>query len=334
MKIDGFLLAMLGSVTLALCMPELGSAQNVLHLPLVTTLGVSLVFFLHGAALAPAALRAGLVNWRLHLLVQTSTYVLFPAMGFALFLSTETVFPLEARLGIFYLCALSSTISSSVAMTALGKGNVPGAIFNATLSGLIGIFLTPLLVGFVVNTSTNHIDIWPAILEVVQKLLLPFAAGQALRPLLVSIVTRYKPWITIADRSVIVLIVFVAFSQTTASGMWEHYSAPLLIGIALTVAGLLVAILTITTSACRLLGMSREDEVAGVFCGSKKSLANGAPIAAILFGGTTMLGMLMLPLMLYHQLQLIICSILARRYAEREREERDSLPASIAQPAD
>lgn len=328
MKIDGFVLAMLGAVALALAMPWLGSEDGPLHLGLVTTIGIGIVFFLHGAALSPAAVKAGAANWRLHLVVHGSTFLLFPAIGAVLFFGLKGLLAPEIRLGIFYLCALSSTISSSVAMTAIGRGNVPAAIFDATLSGLLGMVLTPLLVSLVATTATGHLPVLPAIWDVMNTLLLPFAAGQLLRPWIGGFVTRNKSWTSRADRFVILLIVYAAFCESTAAGLWSRYAPATLLVIAFLVLLLLGSVIVLTTLVSRLLGFSRADEVTAVFCGSKKSLANGAPIARVLFGQNPALGMIVLPLMMYHQAQLIVCSILARRYAgraDRETEARDTI---------
>jgi sodium/bile acid cotransporter 7 len=317
-KIDGFLVAILAAVGLAFAAPGLGADGGPLHLDVVTTIGIGIVFFLHGAALSPEAVKAGAANWRLHLFVQSSTYILFPLIGFAVFLLGRDVLAYEVRLGFFYLCAISSTISSSVAMTALGRGNVPGAIFDATLSGLIGMVLTPFLMSLVIAAGAGHLPLLPAIGAVFVKLLLPFAAGQALRSLIAPAIARNKGWISKVDRGVIVLIVYGAFCNSAVAGLWSRYDPLLIAGVVAMVAALLAIVLTVTTLGARALGFSREDEVAAVFCGSKKSLANGAPIASVLFGSSPAMGMIMLPLLLYHQLQLIVCAVLARRYAARK----------------
>ncbi|EGF92663.1 sodium Bile acid symporter family protein [Asticcacaulis biprosthecium C19] len=317
LKLDGFVAAMLGAVVLGLLFPQFGAKGGILHLDIVTKIGIALVFFLHGANLSPHAVKAGAANWRLHLFVHAATFILFPAIGFAVFFGTQGILPSDVRLGFFYLCALPSTISSSVAMTALGKGNVPGAVFDATLSGLIGMVITPLLVSMVAHTATGgQLDVLPAIRDVAITLLLPFLAGQLCRPLLKDRIARHKSWITRADRTVIILIVYAAFCESTKEGIWTDYNPLVIVGILGMVSALLAVVLVTTRFAARALVFPREDEVAAVFCGSKKSLANGAPIAAVLFAGHPAMGMIMLPIMLYHQLQLIVCSILARRYAE------------------
>jgi sodium/bile acid cotransporter 7 len=321
MKIDGFLVAMLGAVVLAFVAPTIGAAHGVLHMSLVTAIGIALVFFLHGANLSREALKVGATNWRLHLLVQSTTFVIFPAIGFLIFFGLRSVLDADVRLGVFFLCALPSTISSSVAMTSLGRGNVPAAVFNASLSGIVGMIVTPLLIGLVSTVSGRSFPILPAIGDVALTLLLPFAVGQAMRPLVAGWIGKHKSMVTKADRTVIVLIVYAAFCESTAAGLWWLYSPMVLVEIALIVGSLLAFVLWLTTQLSRAFRLSLPDQVATVFCGSKKSLANGAPMAKILFVGTPALGMIMLPLMLYHQLQLIVCSILARRYASLAAKE-------------
>ncbi|WP_265313941.1 bile acid:sodium symporter [Sphingomonas lycopersici] len=317
MKIDGFLLAMLAAVVLAFLAPRLGAEGGALHMAQVTEIGIALVFFLHGANLSPQSLKAGAANWRVHLAVQATTYILFPLIGFAIFFGLSSVLAYEVRLGVFFLCALSSTISSSVAMTSMARGNVPAAVFDASLSGIIGMAITPSLIAMVAAVSGKPFPILPAIGDVALTLLLPFAAGQLSRPLIATWLAARKPIINRLDRGVIVLIVYTAFCESTASGLWWRYSPWVIAEIAAIAAILLAVVLGVTTALSRACGFPLADEVTTVFCGSKKSLANGAPIARILFAGNPAMGMIMLPIMLYHQLQLIVCSILARRYAAR-----------------
>jgi sodium/bile acid cotransporter 7 len=321
MKIDGFLISMASAVLFALLWPQLGASDGPLHLDLVTEIGIAFVFFLHGAALSPQALKSGAAHWRLHMLVQSTTFLLFPIVGFGLWFATKGLMADGLRLGFFYLCALSSTISSSVAMTGIARGNVAVAVFNATLSGLIGMIATPFLVGLVSATGAGGPSIGGAILDIVKTLLIPFALGQLCRPLIGGWIGRNKKVTSTLDRGVIVLIVYNSFCESTLSGLWSKFSVAtfvLVSGLALL---LLVFALLYTTLLSRWMGLSKADEAAAVFCGSKKSLANGAPIAKILFAGNPAIGMIMLPLLLYHQIQLIVCANLARRYAERAKAD-------------
>ena len=315
----GYMLSLVAAAILGLLFPEPGSKGGVLHLDLVTQLGVMLVFFLHGANLAPKSLRQGIANWRLHVFVQASTYVLFPVIGLAIFFAGKGWLPTDLLLGLFYLCALPSTITSSVAMTALARGNIAGAVFNATLSGLIGMLITPALMSVVISTTGQTLPLVPAILGVMYTLLLPFVAGQVLRPLLLSWLTRYKSIVTLLDRGVIVLIVHASFCESSKANVWSSYPLLSMVLLFAITAMLLVVVLSVTMRLARALQFSTEDEIAAVFCGSKKSLANGMPMANVLLAGHAGLGVLVLPMMVYHQLQLVVCSVLAQRYAARQK---------------
>ncbi len=319
--IDGFVLIMLTAIAVALAAPELGTGDGPLHLGLVTSLGVALVFFLHGAALSRDKLVAGAKHWRLHTFVQVFTYVVFPLIGAALMFGLRDQLPADLLLGVFFLCALPSTVSSSVAMTSMARGNVPGAIFNATISGLIGMALTPLLMGLVISASGASMPLGKALTGVALQLLLPFALGQLARPVIGAWLGRHKAITSKIDRGVIVLIVYSSFCDATAEGLWHQYSWQTIAAVMGLAAVLLFAILATTTFVARRLGFAIEDEITAVFCGSKKSLANGIPMAKILFAGHPALGLLVLPLMVYHQLQLIVCSVMASRYANREQIE-------------
>ncbi|CAG9174479.1 bile acid:sodium symporter family protein [Cupriavidus respiraculi] len=316
--IDGFVLIMLAAIGVALLAPEIGTGNGPLHLGLITSIGVALVFFLHGAAMSREKLVAGAKHWRLHTFVQSFTYIVFPVIGAVLFLTLRNVLPADLLLGIFFLCALPSTVSSSVAMTSMARGNVPGAIFNATVSGLIGMALTPLLMGLVISASGASMPLGKALMGVAMQLLLPFALGQLARPLIGDWLAKRKKITTKIDRGVIVLIVYSSFCDATAAGLWHQYGWETIGAVMGISAVMLFVVLGLTTFTARRFGFSVEDEITAVFCGSKKSLANGIPMAKILFAGHPALGLLVLPLMVYHQLQLIVCSVMASRYANRD----------------
>lgn len=315
--IDGFVLVMLAAIGVALLAPSVGTSDGPLHLGLVTSLGVALVFFLHGAGLSRDKLVAGARHWRLHTFVQVFTYIVFPLVGAALMFLLRGQLPNDLLLGVFFLCALPSTVSSSVAMTSMARGNVPGAIFNASISGLIGMALTPLLMGLVISASGASMPLGKALMGVALQLLLPFALGQLARPMIGDWLARHKKITTKIDRGVIVLIVYSSFCDATAAGLWHQYGWQTIGAVMGIAAVLLFVILATTTVLARRLGFSVEDEITAVFCGSKKSLANGIPMAKILFAGHPALGLLVLPTMVYHQLQLIVCSVMASRYAAR-----------------
>jgi sodium/bile acid cotransporter 7 len=315
---DWFLMAMVAAVLLASVAPQWGRSEGVLHLGQVTNVGVFALFFLHGMGLSTSSLKAGASKWRLHVLVQACTYVLFPLWWAVLSVTVGKWMPPDLLMGFFYLAVLPSTVSSSVAMTALARGHVAAAVLNATLSTLLGVFLTPLLVSLVMSGQGGHtLDVGHTMLKVAQMLLLPFVVGHLLRPWLSAWFARIKPITTVFDRGVIVLLVWSAFSDSVADGLWTRHG-PLLLAQAMAGAVVfLLPMLWFSRWAARKLGFAVEDEIVAVFCGSKKTLASGMPMAKLLFGGNAAMGVLILPIMLYHQLQLFVCAVMARRYAAR-----------------
>lgn len=320
MKIDGFLIGMLCVVALALAWPTPGIRGGMLHLDLVVPCGIALVFFLQGSMLSPAAMRAGAAKWPVHLLIQLTTFAVFPIVGRIIYGLTGPFVADDLRLGFFFLTAMASTITSSVAMTAMARGDVPSAVFNASISGLIGMILTPVLMRWVTAPGTTSLPLLEAVGGILKALAIPFALGQICRPLTRRFLGHRKALVNRIDRSVILLIVYSSFCESTATGVWARFGVGQLAIVALLATILLVVMLAFTAGCARLLGFSREEEITAVFCGSKKSLAAGAPAAKVIFAGHADLGMIMLPLLLYHQIQLIVCTLLASRYAARADE--------------
>lgn len=315
---DWFLRSMVLAVIIASLAPELGKSGGWLHLDAFIDYGIALVFFLHGLGIPREQIRSGFSQWRLHLLVQAFTFGIFPLLFLLLSPGLERLLPPMLLLGFFYLCALPSTITSSVALTGAAGGNVPAAIFNATLSSLLGIFLTPLLVSLMAPTTGAGLPLREAVIDIASLLLLPFVLGQLLHGALWPRLAPHKRYTSLLDRGVVLLLVFASFSDSVAAGLWRDYGASVLL---LTLAGaalLLAIVLLLSTAAARLLGLAPEEEIVAVFCGSKKTLAAGVPMAKVLFGAHPGLGLIVLPIMFYHQLQLMVCAVLAQRYARRE----------------
>ncbi|WP_374491275.1 bile acid:sodium symporter family protein [Zoogloea sp.] len=315
---EWFLVGMLGAVILATLLPDLGRSGGVLHGDVLADIGIAIVFFLHGLGISFASMRQGLLRWPVHVVVQLTTFVVFPLLWWLLEPLVAGHIPTGLALGFCYLCALPSTISSSVAMTGLARGNVPAAIFNATLSSVIGIVLTPLIVAlFVHGAGTGAMNFADAVFSIARLLLLPLVVGQLLRPVLHAWHHKYKRYTNLLDRWVILLLVYTAFCDSVASGLWRDNGAGTLL-IAMLGAGLPLAIvLVLSTWTARRLGFNTEDEITTVFCGSKKTLASGVPMAKLLFGAHPALGLIVLPIMFYHQIQLFVCAMLANRYARR-----------------
>jgi sodium/bile acid cotransporter 7 len=313
---DWFLLGMLSAVILASVAPGIGRSGGPLRADALADVGIFVVFFLHGVGLSTEKLRAGVSRWKLHALVQTFTFVVFPLLWLVLRAAVGDLVPPHLLLGFLYLCALPSTISSSVAMTGLGRGNVAAAIFNATLSSLLGVFLTPLLVSAALGAS-GELSLADAMTKIAGLLLVPLVIGQLARPLVGAWFARVKKYTNVVDRLVILLLVYVSFCDSVQAGLWTNYGAGTIAMTAGGAAALLAVVLTLTRFTARRLGFAVEDEVAAVFCGSKKTLASGVPMAKLLFGAHPGLGLIVLPIMFYHQLQLLVCSVLAERYAAR-----------------
>ncbi|WP_411818090.1 bile acid:sodium symporter family protein [Hyphococcus sp. DH-69] len=315
---DTFILLMIAMVILAVIFPFPAADDSPINLTRIIAIGISLVFFLHGANLEREKLVSSVKKWRVHTLIQGMTFVLFPIIGLIIFFATGELLPDILRLGFFFLAALPSTISSSVALTGVARGNVPVAVFNATLSGLIGMIITPALMGIVSTTTMGGLSIGDAIVDIALTLLAPFVLGQLMRPIIAPILAKHKWILSRFDRGVILMIVYASFASSVLGGVWTQFSIMQFFVTAIIVMILLFAAIAVSIFASRRLNLSTEDEVATVFCGSTKSLANGAPIAQILFAGSPSLGLILLPLMLYHQLQLIVCAMLAQRYAEKQ----------------
>ncbi|MFA5119721.1 bile acid:sodium symporter family protein, partial [Zavarzinia sp.] len=266
-------------------------------------------------SLAPEKMRAGLMQWRLHLVVVLGTFVLFPLVVLAAGPVVRPLLPPEVWIGFFYIAALPSTVSSSVAMTSIAKGNVPGALFNASLSSLIGVFATPALMAwFLARSGAPSLPLGQVILKVVLLVLVPTLLGQLLHKPLRAWAHRHAKAIKILDRAVILSIVYNSFSDSVAEGIWSAHDPLLLVEIAVGAVALFAVVYGLLMIPCRLLGFNREDRIAALFCGSKKSLATGVPLAGVIFGVTPALGLIIAPIMLYHFLQLVIVSVIANHY--------------------
>ena len=320
---DTFIMLMIGCVALASVLPAQGSFAG--HFGTATNLAIALLFFLYGARLSRATVIAGMTHWRLHLVVFSSTFVLFPILGLVLGLLVPSVLPAALYAGVLFLCVLPSTVQSSIAFTALAGGNVPAAVCSASASNIIGMFLTPLLVGLLFTKTSGGGVSLSAIEGIMLQLLAPFVLGQLVQPWLAGWLGKRK-WLTTAvDRGSILMVIYLAFSKAMVAGLWHQLPAQSLLVLVLIAAFLLSSVLAITIFASRLLGFSKADEITVAFCGSHKSLASGVPMANVIFAGQE-LGAIVLPLMLFHQLQLMVCAWMARRYAERSASEKALVP--------
>jgi sodium/bile acid cotransporter 7 len=309
---DRFTIALIATATAASILPTSGAATPVLKV--IISCSIALLFFLQGARLSREAIINGAIHWRLHLTVFAATFILFPALGLLLSMSLETILAPGIAMGVLYLCLLPSTIQSSITFTSLAHGNVAAAVCSASASNMLGVFLTPLLMSLLMNTE-GAIPL-SSIGSVVGQILVPFVAGHLARPWIGEWVEQRRRLTGTVDRGAILLVVYYAFGEAMANGLWHQLGLRDLMVLVILSSALLALVLVIMTLASRLFGFSRQDEIAIVFCGSKKSLGSGVPIASILFPAS-MIGAVILPLMLFHQIQLIVCAILARSYASR-----------------
>ncbi|MCI8211763.1 bile acid:sodium symporter [Pseudomonas sp. S25] len=318
---DWFLCGMVLATVLAYFFPGFGATGGSMHAEYVINIGVFVVFFLHGVNLSSEQIKHGLKNWRLHIMVQVFTFVVFPVIWLACDKAFGAYVPALLMLGFLYLCALPSTISSSVALTGSAGGNVPAAILNASMSSVFGIFMTPWLVSLVIGTGSGGIDLGSTLLDLSLMLLLPLILGQLVRPLVGKFFARHKKYTNLIDKIVILLLVYAAFCNSMVSGLWQTQGNSVIAMAFVGSAVLLVVILLLTTGTARVLKFNHADKVAAVFCATKKSLAAGAPMAALIFGNNPGLGLILLPIMIYHPLQLIVCSVMAENYANRHKQQ-------------
>lgn len=318
--IDGFLVFLALAICLAFLTPEVGSARGAFSLHEIANYGVFAIFFFYGVGMSFARLREGLSNWRLHLLVHLSTFVLFPFLVLAAYglMGTETTKTLW--IGIFYVAALPSTVSSSVVMVSLARGNMPAAIFNASVSSLLGVVFTPLWMSLFLGAGEGGFDLWESFRGILVAVFLPVVLGMCLNPLLGKWVAEKRKFLRYFDQSVVILIVYTSFCDSFAVRAFDGFGPILLAELGFGMVGLFFLVYYIIRFLCKLFRFSREDTITALFCGSKKSLMHGSAMGQVLFASMGNLGVLLLPIMLYHAFQLIIVSVLARRFAAASTE--------------
>ena len=318
--LNAFFFLMIGSIFLAWLHPSLGIASNPLHLPAAGALGVSVIFFFYGAKLSPESLLHGLSKWRLHLVVQLSTFVLFPFTIMVARIVFPDYFASNLGLGIFYLAALPSTVSSSVVMVSIARGNIAAAIFNASVSSILGIFITPLLMSGILEKSQPDFDITHTILQLCLQVLLPVVLGLLLHRKLGLWVTKYKNALRNFDQFIILLIVYTSFCESFSDNQFQSFSVAEIFKLAGMMLTFFLIVFALMNQISLWLGFKREERITVIFCGSKKSLVQGAVMGKVLFPDQAILGVVLLPLMLYHALQLMAGSTIAKAMGKQEAE--------------
>ncbi|RDV40116.1 bile acid:sodium symporter [Bradymonadaceae bacterium TMQ3] len=324
---DRFTLALITVVAVATILPVHG--QGALFFEHATTAAIALLFFLHGAKLSRRAIIEGAMHWRLHGVIFIWTFVVFPLLGWALGPLLRPLLGEALYMGVIYLCVLPGTVQSAIAFTSIARGNIPAAVCAASASSILGIVLTPLLLQLLLQTDTSVLggsaSLLDAIGEIGLQIFLPFVVGHLMRPLIGGWMSTRASLVRAVDQGSILLVVYTAFSASVVAGLWKSVGFSALSWLVLVCILLLAIVLSLVTWSTRRMGFSREDEITIVFCSSKKSLANGVPMAGVLFG-TAVIGPVLLPLMLFHQIQLMVCAVLAQHYLRQDVESTTSLP--------
>ena len=311
---DRFTIILIGVVIAASVVPAHG--QGAVFFEWLTTAAIALLFFLHGAKLSREAIIAGATHWRLHGVVFIWTFVIFPILGWVL---RPVLLPLLGEplyIGVVYLCVLPGTVQSAIAFTSVARGNVPAAVCAASASSIVGIVITPLLLQLMLGADTQALgssSLLSAILKISVQILLPFIVGHLMRPWIGRWMDAHRKLVVGVDQSSILLVVYTAFSESVISGLWQAVPPDALVKLLVVCCLLLALVLVLNIWSTRRLGFGREDEITIVFCGSKKSMATGVPMAQVLFSSAA-IGPVLLPLMIFHQIQLMVCAVLAQHY--------------------
>lgn len=313
MKFNGFITALFIAILLAYFLPQ---GLELLPLKLITDIGIGLIFFFYGLKLSPSQFKISFLNYKLHILIQFITFVVFPLLVLLSLPFFENGISSEIWISLFFLGALPSTVSSSVVMVSLAKGDIPAAIFNASLSGLIGIIATPLWIGvFLKNTGEFHF--WEVIFKLFLQIIVPLAMGLLLQNRLGRFARKYSTQLSFFDKSIILLIVYSSFSSSFASNLFDTVSLFDFLKLASLVISLFFIVYFGIGLLCRLFGFSIEETITAKFCGTKKSLVHGTVMVKIIFGSSAHTGLLLLPIMIYHTFQLLVIAVFAEKYRKR-----------------
>lgn len=315
---DWFIVSIFAMIFLAWLIPGIGMGGAPLNLGLIIDVGIMLIFFFYGLKLNFSQIRLGMRNWRMHVAIQLTTFVIFPLLVLPFYpLLRDTSYEMY-WLGVFFLAALPSTVSSSVVMVSIARGNVAGAIFNASISGIIGIALTPFWMGLVLNTQQGGLDISHIITQLLLQIILPIAAGLLLNRYFSKWASRHMKALGNFDKIIILLVVYESFSNSFISGIFASVSWFTLILLAAAVIALFFIVLTLTGFMAKKMRFSVEDKITLQFCGSKKSLVHITVFYNVLFPGAVGSGIYLLPIMIYHAFQLFYVAILAGKYGQRD----------------
>lgn len=317
MKIDKFVLFIIGAILLAYVFPYWGTKESSFPINEISTVGISLIFFFYGLKLSPSKLKDGLKNYRLHVLVQATTFIVFPILVVVFKPLMQTQEQDTLWLSVFFLAALPSTVSSSVVMVSIAKGNIPAAIFNASISGIIGILVTPLWMGLFVDHSGTDFDFSTIYTQLIIQIIVPVILGLLLHRYLGAWAQRYSKQLTWFDKSIILLIIYKSFASSFAERIFTTISFLDIVLLLMVVLLLFFMVYFLTGFVAKKLNFSKEDSITAQFCGTKKSLVHGTVFSKIIFGNVASIGAILLPIMLFHAIQILLISIIAAKEAKR-----------------
>ncbi|WP_276167310.1 bile acid:sodium symporter family protein [Zobellia alginiliquefaciens] len=312
-NIDGFVLSVIAVIGIAYIFPQWGVPGSKIPIDTISTIGVSLIFFFYGLKLSPEKLNSGIKNWKLHLLVQASTFVIFPLLVLLFRPLVQNQEQEIIWLAFFFLAALPSTVSSSVVMVSIAKGNIPAAIFNASISGIIGVLVTPLWMGLFVQNAQSDFDFTDIYTKLIVQIILPVIVGFLLQRFLGEMAQRYGKQLTLFDKSIILLIIYKSFAESFAGNVFSSVSILDIVLLLFAVVILFYTVFLLTGFLALKMRFDLEDRITAQFCGTKKSLVHGTVFSKILFSNMASIGIILLPLMLFHATQLLIISVVASK---------------------
>ncbi len=318
LALDRFTILLIGMLVLATFLPVSGQVAH--YFNILTTVAIAVLFFLHGAKLSREAVVEGMLHWKMHVLVFTFTFVIFPAIGLVAKPILEPLLGQQLYWGFLFLCFLPSTVQSSIAFTSIARGNVAGAVCSASFSNIIGMLITPILVSYFILGQQQHgFDPMQSIVQIMLLLLLPFVLGQLLRPYIIQYLLKRPSVVRAFDQGSIFMVVYGAFSSAVVAGLWQQVSGLTLFYLTLACSSLLTVVMLLAWYMPQWLRFNRADQITIFFCSSKKTLASGVPMAQILFIGQP-LGIIVLPIMIFHQIQLMVCAVIANYCAKTSQE--------------
>ncbi|MGG2098951.1 bile acid:sodium symporter family protein [Acinetobacter haemolyticus] len=318
LALDRFTLLLVAMVVLATFLPVSGQIAS--YFNILTTVAIAILFFLHGAKLSREAVMEGMLHWKMHALVFAFTFLIFPVLGLMAKPVLEPLLGQQLYWGFLFMCFLPSTVQSSIAFTSMAKGNVAGAVCSASFSNIIGMFITPIWVSFFILGQSQHgFDPTKSIIQITLLLLVPFILGQILRPYIFPYMVKVPSIVKAFDQGSILMVVYGAFSSAVVAGLWQQVSGITLLYLIIACSVLLTIVMLLAFYVPKWFGFNRADQVTIFFCSSKKTLASGVPMAQILFIGQP-LGMIVLPIMIFHQIQLMVCGVIANRWSKSTQE--------------